>query len=289
MIFLNSFTLLQMDRLQLTPVFCNRRVCVNTTPQMTCFRGAKVCTKWLQRKVMLSWYNMTTRWEFGHKVENSGKWKIQNYLWLGDKAWCGRQWKHPWLRGTVRCEHRRPLPLTPTWPRMVCAHSLIFSSTMSHHLHTHRGSRCSSLFFTKFTWSSSCERFSSSWLSLFYFLHFLTYLIFFLQFLKFVVYLHTPPNESMDSTHEFSLSTASPWSLRLSKTSDWDWLASRTKTDPTGPRLDLQSRVAEFPELYLLETSWWVQIPTSPRHHRTPSFHDGSKFEELDSCMFLLP
>ena len=23
---------------------------VNTTPQMTCFRGAKVCTKWLQEK-----------------------------------------------------------------------------------------------------------------------------------------------------------------------------------------------------------------------------------------------
>ena len=41
----------------------------------------------------------------------------------------------------------------------------------------------------------------------FYFLHFLTSLIFFLQFLKFEVNLHTPPNESMDSTDEFSLST----------------------------------------------------------------------------------
>ena len=40
MIFLNSFTLLQMDRLQLTAVHCNRR-CVNTTPQMTYFLGAK--------------------------------------------------------------------------------------------------------------------------------------------------------------------------------------------------------------------------------------------------------
>ena len=54
MIFLNSFTLLQMDRLQLTAVYCNRRGCVNTTPQMTCFRGAKVCTKWLQGKVMMN-------------------------------------------------------------------------------------------------------------------------------------------------------------------------------------------------------------------------------------------
>ena len=39
MIFLNSFTLLQMDRLQLTTVYCNRRV--NTTPLMTYFLGAK--------------------------------------------------------------------------------------------------------------------------------------------------------------------------------------------------------------------------------------------------------
>ena len=36
MIFLNSFTLLQMDRLQLTAVYCNRRV--KTTPQKTRFR-----------------------------------------------------------------------------------------------------------------------------------------------------------------------------------------------------------------------------------------------------------
>ena len=27
---------------------------VNTTPQMTCFRSAKVCTKWLQGKVMMN-------------------------------------------------------------------------------------------------------------------------------------------------------------------------------------------------------------------------------------------
>ena len=41
MIFLNSFTLLQMGRLQLTAVYCNRRGSVNTTPQMTYFLGAK--------------------------------------------------------------------------------------------------------------------------------------------------------------------------------------------------------------------------------------------------------
>ena len=42
--------------------------------------------------------------------------------------------------------------------------------------------------------------------STFLFLHFLT-LFFFLQHLKFVDNLCTPPNESMDSTDEFSLST----------------------------------------------------------------------------------
>ena len=42
MIFLNSFTLLQIDRLQLTAVVQN------------------VCTKWLQGKVMMNCYSVTT-------------------------------------------------------------------------------------------------------------------------------------------------------------------------------------------------------------------------------------
>ena len=37
---------------------------VNTTPQMTCFRGAKVCTKWLQRKVTINSYSLTTSWNW---------------------------------------------------------------------------------------------------------------------------------------------------------------------------------------------------------------------------------
>ena len=41
MTFLIQFILLQMYRLQLTAVYCNRRV--KTTPQMTRFRDAKVC------------------------------------------------------------------------------------------------------------------------------------------------------------------------------------------------------------------------------------------------------
>ena len=45
----------------------------------------------------------------------NGKFSIVNWIWLCDKAWRGRQWQHSWLRGTARCEHQRPLPLTPTW------------------------------------------------------------------------------------------------------------------------------------------------------------------------------
>ena len=36
----------------------------NTTPQMTCFRGAKVCTKWLQEKVTIKSYSLTTSWNW---------------------------------------------------------------------------------------------------------------------------------------------------------------------------------------------------------------------------------
>ena len=50
--FLNSITLLQLDRLQLTAVYCNRRRGgLNTTPQMTRCRGANVCSKWLQERM----------------------------------------------------------------------------------------------------------------------------------------------------------------------------------------------------------------------------------------------
>ena len=58
--FLNSNTLLQLYRLKLTAVYCNRRGCVSTTPQMTCFRGAKVCRIRLQGKVTINSYSLTT-------------------------------------------------------------------------------------------------------------------------------------------------------------------------------------------------------------------------------------
>ena len=37
---------------------------VNTTPQMTCFRAAKVRTKWLQGKATINSYSMTTSWNW---------------------------------------------------------------------------------------------------------------------------------------------------------------------------------------------------------------------------------
>ena len=44
MIFLNSFTLLQMDRLQLTAVYCNRRGCIYHTSNDV-FPRCKTCAK----------------------------------------------------------------------------------------------------------------------------------------------------------------------------------------------------------------------------------------------------
>ena len=38
--------------------------CVNTTPQMACFCGAKVCTKWLQEKATIKAYRPTTSWNW---------------------------------------------------------------------------------------------------------------------------------------------------------------------------------------------------------------------------------
>ena len=40
--------------------FANTSGSASTTPQMTCFRGAKVCRKWLQGKVTIKLYSLTT-------------------------------------------------------------------------------------------------------------------------------------------------------------------------------------------------------------------------------------
>ena len=138
MIFLKSITLLQMDRLQLTAVCCTDG-CVNTTPQMTCFRGAKVCTKWLQEKVTInsnslttSWnWEQVTRWNWDQDETGTKSGKIKNWPWMrGDNAWRGHQWQHVHKLSMIAwCTMRTPMT---TWP-------LSLISTMTEH---ERASSC---------------------------------------------------------------------------------------------------------------------------------------------------
>ena len=73
MIFLNSFTLLQMDRLQLSAVYCNWRG-VNTTPQMTYF----FCAKRVQNGYREKWWWIVAAWQQDENLDT--KWKI--YEWV---------------------------------------------------------------------------------------------------------------------------------------------------------------------------------------------------------------
>ena len=75
MIFLNSFTLLQMDRLQLTAVYCNRRGGVNTTLQMTIFRCAKRVHKIATGKSYGELIQLDNKMRIWTRCENSEKWK----------------------------------------------------------------------------------------------------------------------------------------------------------------------------------------------------------------------
>ena len=52
------------DNVVISDGFCKYIYCKNTTPQMTCFRSAKVCTKWLQDKVTIKSYSLTTSWNW---------------------------------------------------------------------------------------------------------------------------------------------------------------------------------------------------------------------------------
>ena len=64
---------------------------VNTTPQMTCFRGVKSVHKMATGKSedeLIQHDNKLRIWTRSGKFR---KWKIQNYLWLGDKAQRERQ------------------------------------------------------------------------------------------------------------------------------------------------------------------------------------------------------
>ena len=61
--------LLQIHRLQVTAVYCNRRVGVRTTPPMTCFRDARVCNIWIQMKLTITEYSLTTSAQFDNKLQ----------------------------------------------------------------------------------------------------------------------------------------------------------------------------------------------------------------------------
>ena len=170
------------------------------------FRGAKVCPKWLQGKVMMNWYSLITRWEIGHEVENSEK--VENPEFT--VAWWQSMTRTPMTTSMIawNCTMRTPTTTSTVihsaWASMVAR---IVSSVARYHMICTRAA-------TQDVWVFSCISIVMViWVFLFslnlpfYFLHFFTSLFFLLQFLKFVVNLHTPPNVSMDSTDEFSLST----------------------------------------------------------------------------------
>ena len=88
---------------------------------------------------MMIWYKMTTRWELGHEVGNSAKWKIQNCLCHGDIAWRVCQWQHSWLRDTADDSfttdhfHWDPPCLSAHGVRALSHFTLVHSFTSSAH------------------------------------------------------------------------------------------------------------------------------------------------------------
>ena len=70
---MNSITLLQMDRLQLTAVHCNRRRGVNTTLQMTNFLGAKCVRKITKAKSSYEFLQHDNKMKLWARSENSKK------------------------------------------------------------------------------------------------------------------------------------------------------------------------------------------------------------------------
>ena len=84
MIFLNSFTLLQMDRLQVTAVYCNRRVWCKYHTSNDVFSRCKSVHK------MATWKSDDELIQHDNKLRigtRSGKFrKVENpeCLWLGD-------------------------------------------------------------------------------------------------------------------------------------------------------------------------------------------------------------
>ena len=110
--------------------FSQGQVIVNTTPQITSFRGAKRVHKIATGKSydeLLQHDNKLRIWT------RSGNFRKVEKLWLGDKAQRECQWQHLCLRdssqyerqgqhlclrGTSQCVHQQPLPLSVVLPHL---------------------------------------------------------------------------------------------------------------------------------------------------------------------------
>ena len=200
--------------LQLTAVYCNRRVCKYHTSNDIFRRGKNVCKittgksydELLQHDNKMR--NLGTKWKF-RRVEKSMRWVTKHnanangqHPCLRDTPLHGRQWQHSWLRGTARCVHLQPHPLSVV--RTFLGSVVVSSSSRTHALWLKFESFMSS------PWPSTCVR--SLWvfhvISMaihmcavlilpFYFLLYLPPLFLFLNYLKSVVNLHNSCNESM--------------------------------------------------------------------------------------------
>ena len=167
---------------------------VSTTPQMTCFRGAKVRRKWPQGKVTINSYSLTTSWNWDQVEIGTKMWKSQHWTWLrGNTARCVHQWRHDHYHW--QHEHLSVNAHCPVSSRL---------SAQCHISRTHTVAQLMSLVFVihvinMCSWS---ERLSSTLLSPFY------HSFHFFPHLKLVDnLLRTSHKESMDLSDEFYLST----------------------------------------------------------------------------------
>ena len=208
-IFLNSFILLQMDRLQLTAVYCNRRG-VNTTPQMTSSRGAKRVHKIAAGKSYDELLQHDNKMRIWTRSENSEKWKIYGLVTKHNANANENIYACVELQNTdtndniYDCVAPYDANTIDHFHWASCAFSQVVLSCLHPHTHMHFGSSLS-LSCHLHVHGHPCGLFTL--ILPFYFLLHLPPLFLFLNYLKSVVNLHNSCNESMDSTDEFSLST----------------------------------------------------------------------------------
>ena len=197
---------------------------VNTTSQMTCFRGATVCTKWLQGEVMMNCYSKTTRWEFGHEVKNSEKWNIYERVTkhnanANDNIHACVTLHYTDVNDNINdCVAPHDAYTIDHFHWASCAFSQVVLSCLHPHTHMHFGSSLR-LSCHLHVHGHPCVLFTL--ILPFYFLLYLPPLFLFLNYLKFVVNLHNSRNESMDSTDEFSLSAEYDESLDTMRSNEF--------------------------------------------------------------------